>query len=1407
MRKLYAFLAIIILSAITPGFLRAESITAQDTIKSDVTWSADTVKVMSSMFIWDDVTLTIEPGTRVEFHGPHYIHVHGTVKAIGTKQDTIVFTSADTTGFWDDSVLDGSWNGFFFNNGITGEGADGAMNDNDSSIFRYCLIEYVKTSQTEGVCWSAISCQLFSRLVLVNCEIRYNYSGSVGGAIGLSSESDIKIYNNHIHHNRAYEWGGAIYSRNNTSKIRGNLIEHNSTVSTHWEHGKGGAIGILGMSPVIEDNVIRFNSGIYGSGIYLFNCFGRIEGNKISYNTGYNNPPDVMECFGGGIYAEGGSTAKVINNRIANNQADVGAGICVYNGDIEVIGNLIVNNEAALSNGAISGSSFEGVIMNNTIVNNKAGETAAIGLEDAEPLFLNNIVWNNEDPGDKPIKLLGYFAKLHVVNSVIEDGLASFSGESQPEISNMFTDPPAFVQPVLTAGAGVPGLMGKWWVRDTSVCINAGTETDEVKIPPRDLRNANRVLHSIIDIGAFETWIPSITAADTIKENTTWIADTVKVESDLVIMDDITLTILPGTRVMFTDTFQVQVIGTLIAAGKPGNRIKFTVADTTGNFDPNSHAGSWQGIRFENDLEGLNAVMDDNETSVLKYCDFSYFKAIEAYEPFRFAAVYVRYFDSLSISNCRFFNNYNFYEGASVNLQKSDLYIKDSEFFNNYSSQGSAIWTENCELMVEYCNFHDNIAAHRGAAICTNGGELTVQNSTFKYNFCGQRGGAIHTERTNSFISHSWFINNHANSRGGALSLNYENFQLINNLMVNNTGNSGGALYCLYIDDGLTMNNTIANNWATWGGGIANAFVNHTSVNDILYGNGADGGGAQYNLYSTSADLVFRNTLLEGGIDSIDFYLGMELEGSFENILDTDPVFARASAGQGVDFDGMDANWHIKSVSPCVNSGTLDGPAYLVEQDIKGKPRVHDTIIDRGAIENQWGPPEVARQPDNYIGCAGDSAVFRTWSRFEAFFQWQKDGEDIPGATENRLVIYDISADDDGNYKCLVSNAFGTVETNPAYLLARSAPEFVRQPQSMWAVEGEKAILSSTAIGTQPLHIQWFKDGNPIPNRTWPDLWIQDPDASDEGLYQVEVTNACATVLSDEAQVYLAPQICMVTVDTATGDNLVVWEKKSSAPIASYNIYRESIVAGEYEVIGNVPANKLSVYSDTAADPPAQAYIYKITAVMANGWESNIDLCSPHKTIHLLTSLNTEFNVAQLDWDHYYGFVYGTFHIYRSIDDFPFAIVHSMASSTTTWLDKGAPDKDSIYYRISVESPVACSPTGTGKAGTGPYTHSLSNLDDNKLKESDTTTAVVDAMADRELNIYPNPFSERTTVEFSNPDYEEYRVVVRDLSGKVMIMDLTTESRYYIERGNLPTGLYTIELVGKKIYRDRFMIR
>jgi len=104
--------------------------------------------------------------------------------------------------------------------------------------------------------------------------------------------------------------------------------------------------------------------------------------------------------------------------------------------------------------------------------------------------------------------------------------------------------------------------------------------------------------------------------------------------------------------------------------------------------------------------------------------------------------------------------------------------------------------------------------------------------------------------------------------------------------------------------------------------------------------------------------------------------------------------------------------------------------------------------------------------------------------------------------------------------------------------------------------------------------------------------------------YHVTVTDDHGCSNSDTISVkynipYQEEQICIVTVDVATGKNMVVWEKTTGKGIQSYNLYRD-----EDELIGNVPYEDLSIFKDTVADPESRPFLYSISAVDTCGNES-----------------------------------------------------------------------------------------------------------------------------------------------------------------------------------------------------------
>ena len=145
-----------------------------------------------------------------------------------------------------------------------------------------------------------------------------------------------------------------------------------------------------------------------------------------------------------------------------------------------------------------------------------------------------------------------------------------------------------------------------------------------------------------------------------------------------------------------------------------------------------------------------------------------------------------------------------------------------------------------------------------------------------------------------------------------------------------------------------------------------------------------------------------------------------------------------------------------------------------------------------------------------------------------------------------------------------------------------------------------------------------------------------------------------------------------------------------------------------------------------------------------------------------------------------------------------------MASSTSTWSDPD-PGTGTKYYRIAALRPEPCYPTGdnTKKADSGPYSQSMSNLEDNRF-----LTGILEYPVKGEnLKVYPNPFTESTTLFFNNPGDLPYTLYIIDLAGKVCrIVEHITGSQYVIEKGDLKEGFYFIEMRGNELYRGRMIV-
>ncbi len=201
----------------------------------------------------------------------------------------------------------------------------------------------------------------------------------------------------------------------------------------------------------------------------------------------------------------------------------------------------------------------------------------------------------------------------------------------------------------------------------------------------------------LVDADKLHTW-------GTLYEDETW-SGTVNVTGDVVVPEDKTLTILPGTNVVLTalrddsmsgtDTSRIEIIvhGALIADGEPGNRITFSVNQ------PFPNPGDWYGIRFADE--------SDDELCILDYCDLQWgYIGVTLHTA------------SPAISHCTISNNY--YRGISGKpsaapsrdfLAPYDLVISHTEISDTGSASGYGIYLEcspNIVITMNGNNIHHN---------------------------------------------------------------------------------------------------------------------------------------------------------------------------------------------------------------------------------------------------------------------------------------------------------------------------------------------------------------------------------------------------------------------------------------------------------------------------------------------------------------------------------------------------------------------------------------------------------------------------------------------------------------------------------------------------------------------------
>lgn len=249
-------------------------------------------------------------------------------------------------------------------------------------------------------------------------------------------------------------------------------------------------------------------------------------------------------------------------------------------------------------------------------------------------------------------------------------------------------------------------------------------------------------------------------------------------------------------------------------------------------------------------------------------------------------------------------------------------------------------------------------------------------------------------------------------------------------------------------------------------------------------------------------------------------------------------------ANLAVELRGTDGTTIIASASAAalgiaetITGATLSnaGTYYIrvYETDTPSQSQMYSLSV---SVAAGCVPPTITTHPTSLSECAGNPVEFSVVATGTSpSYQWQKNLVNIPGATNSTYSIADVTTDDEGSYRCVVTNGCGTVNSNAATLGVDTAVQFSSHPASQNANVGDTVQFSAAGAGSEPIAYTWLRNGIPLSNGgrfsgvDTTTLTITNVQSGDSATYSLQAFNVCGATFSNGA---------VLTVDSCAGASI-----------------------------------------------------------------------------------------------------------------------------------------------------------------------------------------------------------------------------------------------------------------------------
>lgn len=407
---------------------------------------------------------------------------------------------------------------------------------------------------------------------------------------------------------------------------------------------------------------------------------------------------------------------------------------------------------------------------------------------------------------------------------------------------------------------------------------------------------------------------------------------------------------------------------------------------------------------------------------------------------------------------------------------------------------------------------------------------------------------------------------------------------------------------------------------------------------------------------------------------------------------------------------------------------------------------------------------------EDYLVEIGSGGIVNTWS--------------VPGQASSWITQQPSTTT---TYTVTSTSQYGCVAT------ASATVQWVPTPNVTVTAPVAACVSTTFTLDAGPGYAgyAWYHQGIPVGSGQSISDTMRYAPSTQEYVVQVTATNGCSAV--DTLQVIASEQpdslsICIVTVDSSSRYNEIIWEK-SAVPDAvdSFLVYRE-ITTNNYQQVGAVDRASLSVFTDTNVNVNATSYRYKIAWLDTCG--NTGSLAYYHSTIHL-----QYLGLGNLQWTPYLvennpsGIIAG-YNVYRDdVSNGNFQLLQALSGTSYTFTDVDFANYPNGQYLVEVDNIAGalCNPTRT-------YSASRSNV-----RRINGTTSIADLDSEVTLTLFPTPTSGNITLDLHRiTAISQYSIRLLDAGGRIMDVQTVDSERMSFDLSGFAAGLYIVQVIGRE---------